>query len=339
METKRENQVRIAYYDNIKLLMVVMMVIGHFVEFFTQKSNICQSIYLFIYAFHMPMLIFISGLFYTNKNNTKKAIYFICCGFALKFALSIVRLICGKDVNFFLLSDSGTPWFMFALAAYQFGGLFFHGINKRFLLCFFIILACFMGYDTSIQDYLYISRIVVFAPFFLLGTMLSSKKYVISKFNPRIMITPALCIMLLWFYCCFFKTDVFYIYRHLFTGRNPFSSTVVSYGPLARLLCYGITVATCSSLLVLVPRGRIPFFSLLGRRTLNIYFWHYIIFMLLDRFLNIRNIYQYGIAGNVIAGKITFILIGIILSIILSSFRIFDYPLNIIKRNCYRNIN
>ncbi len=45
---------RVALWDNAKFLMIVLMTIGHFADVFTGISDSCKSIYLCIYAFHMP---------------------------------------------------------------------------------------------------------------------------------------------------------------------------------------------------------------------------------------------------------------------------------------------
>ena len=75
---------RIALWDNLKFFLVTCVVIGHFVDQFTGLSNIYDSIFLFIYSFHIPLFIFIAGLMFKNKNITAKAIFFISIGFAYK---------------------------------------------------------------------------------------------------------------------------------------------------------------------------------------------------------------------------------------------------------------
>ena len=55
---------RVALWDNLKFLLVTCVVIGHFADQFTDVSLIYDSIFLFIYSFHIPLFIFISGIFY-----------------------------------------------------------------------------------------------------------------------------------------------------------------------------------------------------------------------------------------------------------------------------------
>ena len=158
---------RIALWDNLKFFLVTCVVIGHFADQFTDVSNIYDSIFLFIYSFHIPLFIFISGLMFKNKDITSKATFFMSIGFAYKIVSAVVERLLGTiKVEFFLLWDGGLSWFMFALAVYTIIMRIIEGQNKRYILIFSIVLACFVGYDPGIGDFLYLSRIIIFFPFF-----------------------------------------------------------------------------------------------------------------------------------------------------------------------------
>lgn len=86
---------RIALWDNVKFVLITLVVIGHVVDFATSKSLLCKSIFLYIYAFHMPLFIFISGLFFRHKNIFNKALFFVVVGFLLKILHSLNPLMWG----------------------------------------------------------------------------------------------------------------------------------------------------------------------------------------------------------------------------------------------------
>ena len=48
---KSQYNERMAIYDNIKFLMITLVVIGHFADAF-ESYDACKSIYLFIYVFN-----------------------------------------------------------------------------------------------------------------------------------------------------------------------------------------------------------------------------------------------------------------------------------------------
>ncbi len=322
---------RTALWDNIKFFMIILMVIGHFVDPFTSASSVSKSIFLFIYSFHMPVFIFISGLFYNEENCRKKIVFYACCGFACKICISIVNLIINNSIDFSFLSDAGIPWFMFAIATYQLLMYLFKGINKKFLIAFSLLLACFIGYDKTIGDFLYISRIFVFLPYFLFGTAINQQSVILFiKKHYKFLLPISITIFSLWIYLCFFRLDNVYFLRPLFTGRNPFSDIIVVYGPLYRLLCYLITILTGFSILVITPNCRVPVLSNLGSRTLNVYFWHWPIYLFLVDFIGVNRLFAISALG-----KVAYLFIAIILSVVLMSVKIFDYPLNIIKKCCF----
>ena len=56
------------YYllDNLKVILIFFVVFGHVIEYYINDNSILMTLYIFIYIFHMPLFIFISG--YLSKN-------------------------------------------------------------------------------------------------------------------------------------------------------------------------------------------------------------------------------------------------------------------------------
>ena len=48
---------RIYWYDNVKCFLMILVVIGHFVEKNAADSKVYRSIFLFIYTFHIPLFL------------------------------------------------------------------------------------------------------------------------------------------------------------------------------------------------------------------------------------------------------------------------------------------
>ena len=112
---------RIALWDNLKFILITLVVAGHFADQLTDYSSIYSSIYLFIYAFHMPLFIFISGYFHSDRNTTKKVLFYTSLGFLYKIVSFLIDRLNGDSQYIFnLLADSGLAWFMFVLAIYTF---------------------------------------------------------------------------------------------------------------------------------------------------------------------------------------------------------------------------
>ena len=72
-ENKKENSKnRYNIFDNIKGILIFSVVFGHFLWKYSSyhKNSITRKIVVFIYSFHMPTFVFISG-FLSSENSTK----------------------------------------------------------------------------------------------------------------------------------------------------------------------------------------------------------------------------------------------------------------------------
>ena len=193
--------------------------------------------------------------------------------------------------------------------------------DKRPVIVITMVLAAFAGYDKNIGDFLCISRTLVFLPFFLLGTVIKPDKIAgFRRRNAGWLIPLGMIILSAWGYLCFGQREHFYILRHLFTGRNPFGKSVVSYGFAARMVCYIISICTGSAAIMVIPTGRIPGISYMGRNTINEYFWHWPLIMGADTLL------KFGNLCNTDIRKMIFMAISVMLTVVLST-KIFEFPM------------
>ena len=93
---KKQSGFRIFLFDNLKFLLMAFVVVGHFANAFIVSSDYYQSIFLFIYAFHMPLFLFLAGLFHKNKDIFPKVLSYLVLGFMLKIVLFLTELILNR---------------------------------------------------------------------------------------------------------------------------------------------------------------------------------------------------------------------------------------------------
>ena len=321
---------RIALWDNLKFILITLVVTGHFADQLTDYSSIYSSIYLFIYAFHMPLFIFISGYFHSDRNTTKKVLFYTSLGFLYKIVSFLIDRLNGDSQYIFnLLADSGLAWFMFVLAIYTFALSLLKDQNKKFILIGSIILACFIGYDKSIGDFLYLSRAIIFFPFYLLGTMIKSFDILEFKRKYPLLKVVALLIFIAWGILCITKVNTLYGLRYMFSGRHPFPDGIVSFGPIVRLACYIISAVLGLSLILLATSKKIKWISNFGKNTINVYFWHLNLFYIFKSFIDFNSIYS-----SFSFGFLLYITATIVVTVILST-KIFNFPINILKKQIF----
>lgn len=267
------NQKRVILWDNLKFFLILTVVLGHFVEPYIKQSHFFKFLFLFIYSFHMPLFIFISGVFFNDKHIKESVLGYLAVFFTYKVANLLVNIALKNDYSFSLFTESGIPWFLLALVFYYGVAHCLQGVNKTFLFFFALGIGCFSGYDKDIGDFLALSRIIVYFPWFLLGTMVSREKLELAaqKRSVKIVSILLLCIIACAFY---FNLERLYKLRPFFTGRNAFPKDYLEIGTLVRIQCYLISGVIGLAAILATPCKKIPLVTSAGRKTLQIYFWH-----------------------------------------------------------------
>lgn len=324
-----ENKKRVFLFDNLKAFLIILVVIGHFLEECFVNLDEYKSIVLFIYSFHMPLFIMISGHFHKNNHILKKVISYVAIGYVLKIIFFLYNYYIRQTAPiFYVFSENGLPWYMFVLAFYIFVTYVFRNIDKKYLILISIVAACIAGYNVNIGNFLCLSRIIVFYPFYLIGQYISTDN--ILKLNKnRILKLLSIVIVTICIVMYFIYYDDLIVLKPLFTGKHSYfvNDLFVTYGPLYRLLMYFISCSLSVFIVCLIPNRFHSLLSNIGKNTLQIYFWHYIfLYILIDtRIMN----YIFSLSEG---GTIWF-LCSIITTVILS-LKIFRVPVKNIISLC-----
>ena len=108
---------RDGYFDTLKFVLMLFVIYGHAIVFGLKNSDLIKGIYIFIYTFHMPLFIFVSGYFSKNvqKSKTNKfalrfiETYIVCqiawLLYLFIFRLWLVSLSPEDPVNFFIFPN------------------------------------------------------------------------------------------------------------------------------------------------------------------------------------------------------------------------------------------
>ena len=220
-----------------------------------------------------------------------------------------------------LLSEVGIPWFCLVLGVFTLltGLLDQAHIRLTAALAVSVLLACFAGFDTSLGDFLCLSRIVIFFPFYLLGTVLDREK-LLALLGKRWLRVAGGVILIAFLAVCLTMTARFYPLRQMFTGRNPFPASYRAFGPAVRLGCYALTAVIGLSFMLVVSQRDLGKLSVFGTRTMQVYFWHRpVVYVLVYLHLN-DAVLSLGMAG-----KALWIALAAVLTLILSM-SVFGFP-------------
>lgn len=319
MELTKEK--RLYKFDNLKFILIFLVVLGHMVEQVTNNNSIYKKIFIFVYTFHMPLFIFIVGLFQKKINSFKelpfkKIAWYIFLVYFMKITAYFFAQLLDVNYGFSVFGGGGFYWFLWTVSLYIIVTPLIGKFKFYPLLIFSIIFAAFCGYDSSIGDKFQLLRTIVFFPFYLIGYGLNTKKEKIIKFcNDKWLKIDAVILLLLFSYICFNHLETIYPLRGLFTGRNSFASIKnMNYTYITRLITYLISFIIGFAVLVLAPNRKIPVISKCGTRTLQIYVIHRILIIILKG-IGLFDI----IAQNYpISEPIIIVLISLLMTLVLS---------------------
>lgn len=286
---------RLAKWDNIKFFMILSVVIGHTIYEFRGESDLLNGIYLFIYTYHMPVFIFVAGLFSKNTIKDKKynrVLEYVIIYLVMKLCDAFGNYILGKGVKVHLFWEAGPGWFAFAMAAFLLATMLLEKVDKKFLLMAAILLGCAAGLDTHLGSLKYgnhfvAMRIFVFYPVFLAGYYLDAKKINTNCFGTitkTILRLSSFVFLNLVLFICIFKTNTLFRYIDLLKGKCSYNQIVKAVvdgksihmgldGVIYRLLIYGLWAILIFAV-ILVNSEKEHIYTWLGTRTMSIFIWH-----------------------------------------------------------------
>ena len=261
---------RDTYICNIKAFLIFLVVFGHAIEPYIYNPGI-NIVYKLIYAFHMPLFVYVTGLSMKNYISCKK-----------KFAGSLrLYLICQ---TLFLLYDylvNGNIgilikpywhlWYLNALVFLSVIGMGIiwlceHGINKKVILFLTLAASLLIGGAGWADRRFAVQRTIAFLPFFYLGMITDvrkiRKKGVLTAFFGVIAVCFGIYIVNL--------VPVDFLYY-----ASPYGNSFFE-GILLRGLCIVGAVSIGGFILCVMPDKKI-FITKCGKDTLPVYIFHPVI--------------------------------------------------------------
>lgn len=266
-------------YDNIRFLLMALVVLGHLLEIAREFPN-RELLYALIYSFHMPAFLFLSGMF--ARFDRAKWIF----GMALPYLLlqwsytAFVEKLGDPYVHVQFSRPYWILWYLFVLMVYTLLLPVYDTpspVKQGLMVAASVVLALLAGFDKSIDYQWSASRIIAFQPWFLLGYYFRRADGLRARWNGAgrtfrgtILGLAALCCvglewLLLWQG----------VTAKMMLGAYGYEDLGYRWQTRGLIMC----CAVCVIFLLFVglaPRlkGRIPVITVLGQNTLPIYLLH-----------------------------------------------------------------
>lgn len=276
---------RILYIDKLKGFAILLVVMGHLTgKSMIDDSNILNDI---IYSVHMPLFMFLSGLFAFNRLTTfinllyKRFLRLLMPYLFIGGGYTLLRSF--NDLN--ILESIRGYWFLPTLFLCTILGYMIVMLNKyiskkkglngfEILLAsiiWFIILALyFLSKRNGIMIPYFLNTIKMF-PFFYIGSLYGRYKIIRSIINNNITLTASILLYVLLFY------------SHIDIGFN-------IQGLFAIIICLQLFSQYDTS----IPER----LSIIGKNSLEIYVFHWFLLPDLTFMNNIQNSYNSNILNN-----------------------------------------
>ncbi|MGV8981457.1 acyltransferase family protein [Clostridium sp.] len=326
---KVDGEGRIFFWDNLKILLIILVVVGHSVDFYTSTSRMMRDIYIFIYTFHMPLFIFVSGYFSKRVVEGKhlsieKVFSFLILYLLMKFSFFILTkyMFGNSEVDFKFLVESGVPWYLLAMSVWFCFTYILKDIKPVFVIVFSILIGIVVGYYklVSVKDLFSLSRILVFFPYFIAGYYFKQNHLIKILKCSWLKWVSLISIAILFIIILLYGQEI-YLLRGFLTGRNSYLSlNRPLHGGFYRLMFYGLSTIISLAIIYITPKGKL-FITKFGTRTLQVYFIHHLV---LSTYHHYRlNNYIIKVFPN--NWEIIYLLLAVGLALVLS-LKIFEYP-------------
>lgn len=273
---KMEKRKREYLFDNYKVLLIVLVVIGHFIEPCYDQNPFLYELKWGIAAFHMPAFIFISGYFSKKVPSVKKLVgglvipYFV---YEVIYYL-LYTFVLDKETELYFTRPKFTLWYLMALCAWRVAAPVVRKLPYHLPVSVAAGLAVGL---IGIGNFLSIPRIVFFFPFFLAGMEFDSAW--LAGFRNLKGYIGALGI--LGSMAVFLFTDEYHrrLSVKIFYGRYSYEELGLASvdGILIRVVCYGISFMLIYLFMLVLPTEK-KSYSYLGERTMAVYIFHGLIY-------------------------------------------------------------
>jgi fucose 4-O-acetylase-like acetyltransferase len=260
------------YLDNVKFVLIALVVIGHSLVP-TLAADSARAAYIFIYVFHMPLFVIISGYlsrnFWNSNAKTNKLVdTFVVPYVIVEVGYAALRFALGQKWSLTIIDPAWLNWYLIALLFWRLTTPVWK--RMKFPVAVSIVVYLFAGFSQISGDFS-MDRFFGLMPFFVIGLVMQPEHF--EMLNRRWIKIVSVGVMVaaaaVAIYIAPRATLKPFYFKHSFQDMD--QSWLMGLGVRAGLLI--CSLAMCFAVLALVPRGE-TWYSDLGTRTLYAYLLH-----------------------------------------------------------------
>jgi fucose 4-O-acetylase-like acetyltransferase len=281
---------RYFYFDNARALLVFLVILGHLIEPVMEADPAIKMLYLVIYSFHVPALVFVSGYFSKNHGRDGKKSEALRRFLIPYFVVQVLLMIFSRHVIEYktsIFTPAHAMWYLMSLFLWHM--MLPYVLRFRFPVAVSILVALAMGYSQIIGQVFSLSRTFVFLPFFLAGYFFEIAHFERLK-RPSYKIASIVLFLTLAIVTYKFSGQINYRWM---LGLRSYSNLghMEWYAFVYRLSAIALFFPMTMAFLSLIPQRKL-LFTQTGRRSIYPYVLHIFVYIwlsstaLLDRKLD-----------------------------------------------------
>ena len=288
---------RVAYLDNARYWVMLLVVIGHSLTQFGTIDS-ARAVYVWIYAFHMPFFVLISGYTARRYMGDARQVRRIVSTLVVPYLIVetsmqlITRHYTGKPDPMLILSPQWLTWFLAALFVWRLTTPIWRAL--KYPITTSIIISLTVGLF-ELPNVLSLPKILGFLPFWVVGLHMSREGF--ERLTERPARIVSAIVLLAAFLICYrysagWETD-WLLWKQRY-DESPLSATPLEgITQRAELLAVGFVLTFAA--LSLIPKRR-SWTTRLGGRTIYTYLIHgYIVLVLSLQFDVFNRIEKFGV--------------------------------------------
>jgi fucose 4-O-acetylase-like acetyltransferase len=170
--TTQPQKRRVPLWDNARWVAVTLVLIGHAILKLIGEADVAYALYLFIYAFHVPVFVAVSGYFAKSGPSDARQMHRLLTDIIFPYVIfetiwTVLRWILGGKFVLDYSTASWTLWFLLALLLWRIALPYL--VLLRYPLIISIIISIGAGYLPDIDGTFTLSRTLGLLPFFVFG--------------------------------------------------------------------------------------------------------------------------------------------------------------------------
>ncbi|MFC4058009.1 acyltransferase family protein [Planomonospora corallina] len=170
------------YLDNVKFVLIALVVAGHSLVP-TLDADSAKAAYMFIYTFHMPAFVLISGYLGRNFWNSNAKINKLVDTMLVPYVVveigyAVLRFSLGQKWTLTITDPAWLNWYLLALVLWRISTPIWHRMRQPILVAFVICLAA--GFSEISGDFS-LDRFFGLLPFYVIGMMLKPEHFDLLK--------------------------------------------------------------------------------------------------------------------------------------------------------------